>query len=143
MTTYQVTAWCVVPHYTTFDVHAGNIAEALEKARNQAQEEYGDPCDGVKCDWDEFEVVSDNAGEQIRHLEPARRTENAAQELLDHLRTGVSLVQFLLATWDGGDLAGAVRALAQWHTDAGATIAQATDGQSEEDETRLAAIHLG
>jgi len=143
MTTYQVTAWCVVPHYTTFDVHAGNIAEALEKARNQAQEEYGEPCDGAKCDWDEFEIVSDNAGEQLRHLEPARRTENAAQELLDQLCTGVSLVQFLLLTWDGGDLAGAVRALAQWLTDAGATITQATDSQSDETEAPVGEIHLG
>jgi hypothetical protein len=85
MTAYQVTAWCAVPHYTVFDVEAENMTEALEKARTQAQGEYGEPCDGgAKCDWDEFEIVSEeDADEHVRYLEPALSAEIAAPELLE------------------------------------------------------------
>ena len=82
MTTYEVTAWCSVPHYTTFDVDAGSVEEALEKAKIQAKDEYGEPCDGAECDWDEFEIASEgDADEYIRHLEPSRSAKNTAPEL--------------------------------------------------------------
>lgn len=43
MAIYEVRAWCVVPHYTAFDVEAASIDEALEKARIRAHDEYGSP----------------------------------------------------------------------------------------------------
>ena len=131
MTTYQVTAWCSVPHYTTFDVDAGNLGEALEKARAQAKDEYGEPCDGAKCDWDEFEIVSEgDAADYIRRLEPPRLAELAAPELLEQLRAGIERAQCVLDAWDHGSLAATVRALAQWIGEARATLDQATKGDS-------------
>jgi len=131
MTTYQVTAWCVVPHYTTFDVDAGSVEEALEKARGQSKDEYGEPCDGAECDWDEFAIVSEpDAAEHLVYLEPSRRAENAAPELLDQLQRGVNHAQSIVDSWERGDLAAAVRELTQWLTGARATLQQATIGDS-------------
>jgi hypothetical protein len=131
MTTYLVTAWCSIQHYATFDVEAGSIAEALEKAKVGSQDEYGEPCDGAKCEWDEFEIVSEgDADEHIRHLEPARLAENAASELLAALQNGVAHAQTIVDSWDRGDLASAVRAMAQWLTGARETLKQATDGDA-------------
>ena len=104
MTIYDVTAWCAVPYYTTFEVDAANINEALEKAKLQAREEYGEPCGGGESDWDEFEITSD--GESLRYLTPARVTEIAAPELLDALRRGVNAAQDVVDSWERGDVAG-------------------------------------
>jgi hypothetical protein len=83
MTTYEVTAWCSVPHYTTFEVEATSIDEALEKAKIQARDEVGEPCDGLKANWDEFEVSSqgDDAA-SVRYLEPSLSAAIAAPTLL-------------------------------------------------------------
>ena len=80
MTTYQVTAWCSVPYYTTFDVDADNIHKALEKAKQQAREECGEPCGGGESEWDEFQIVSD--AECLGYLETSRQAANAAPALL-------------------------------------------------------------
>jgi hypothetical protein len=133
MTTYQVTAWCSVPHYTTFDVDAGSIGEALEKAKLQVKDEYGEPCDGAECGWDEFDIVFEgDAAEHVRHLEPVRLAEIAAPELLEQLRTGVNLAQCAVNAWEHGPLAATVRALAKWLGDARATLDQATKGDPSE-----------
>lgn len=130
MTTYEVTAWCIVPHYTTFDVEAGNIGEALEKARLQAKDEYGEPCDGGKCDWDEFAIVSEpDAAEHLVYLEPSRLVENASLELLNQLQRGVSHAQGVVDSWESGDLAAAVRELTQWLAEARVTLDQASKGE--------------
>jgi hypothetical protein len=87
MTTYNVTAWCDVPHYTTFDVEADSIDEALEKGKLQACEEDGEPCNSTKFDWDEFEISSeDNEAADLTYLAPSRLIENAAPTLLAALR---------------------------------------------------------
>lgn len=133
MTTYQVTAWCSVPHYATFDVDADSIGEALEKARSQAKDEYGEPCDGAECDWDEFEIASEGAADEyIRHLEPSRSAKNAAPELLDQLERGVIYAQSIVDSWGQGDLAAAVRAISEWLADARATLDQATKQDASE-----------
>jgi hypothetical protein len=130
MTTYQVTAWCTVPHYATFDVDAASIDEALEKAKAQSKDEYGEPCDGAECDWDEFEIASEgDADEYIRHLEPVRLAENSALELVDRLRTGVELWQSIFNAWERGDPAAAVNALEQWLVEAWATLHSATKSE--------------
>jgi hypothetical protein len=80
MTNYEVTAWCSVPYYTTFDVDADNIHKALEKAKQQAREECGEPCGGGESEWDEFQIVSD--AESLAYLETSRQAANAAPVLL-------------------------------------------------------------
>jgi hypothetical protein len=128
MTTYEVTAWCIVPHYTTFDVDAVGIGEALEKAKLQAKDEYGEPCDGGECHWDEFEIVSEGAGDEyIRHLDPLRAAENAAAELLEQLQRGVNHSQSVVDSWERGDLAATVRELERWLAEARLTLNQATE----------------
>ena len=82
MTTYEVTAWCSFPHYTTFELEAVSLAEALEKAKIQARDEGGEPCSGGS-EWDEFEISSDDDDSEIMtHVEPSRLTANAAPNLL-------------------------------------------------------------
>lgn len=127
MTTYEVTAWCVVPYYTTFELDASSIADALEKAKVQARDECGEPCGGGESGWDEFEIVSQgDVDEYILHLEPQRLAENAALELRDALLCGIGLAQQVVDSWERGDLAAAVRALSQWLPDARAAINKAT-----------------
>ena len=83
MTTNQVTAWCSVPYYTTFEVDAPNIQKALEKAKLQAPDQFGELCVS-EFHWDEFEIDSKgDADDYVRHLEPALRVAIAAPELLD------------------------------------------------------------
>ena len=83
MTTYNVTAWCLVPYYTTFDVDADNIDAALRKARLQARHEYGEPCNAGDSEWDEFEIASEHGdAAALRYLEPQRLAANAALTLL-------------------------------------------------------------
>lgn len=130
MTIYDVTAWCVVPHYTTFEIEASTVNEALEKAKSQARDECGEPCDGGEFDWEEFEVTSD--AESMRYLTPARATEIAAPELLDALRRGVNVAQDVVDFWERGDLAESVRALSLWLADARTAINQAI--KPEEDK---------
>ncbi len=131
MTTYQVIAWCSVPHRTTFDVEAGSVEEALEKAREKAKDTYGEPCDGASHDWDEFDIVSEgDADEHIRHLEPARLVENAASELLVELQSGIEHAQTVTDSWEHGDLASAVRAMAKWLVRARETLRHATRGET-------------
>ncbi len=108
MTTYEVTAWCSVPYFTIFDVEAGSIGEALEKAKVQAKDEYGEPSD--RADWDEFYIVSEgDSDEHVLHLEPPRLAEIAALELLEQLQRGVDHVQSIVDSWERGDLAAAAR----------------------------------
>lgn len=128
MTTYQVTAWCVVPHCTMFGVDAVSVEEALEKAKSQAQSEYGEPADGFESCWDEFEIASEDAEEYVLHLEPERLAANAASELLGELRRGLGHSQRVVDSWDRGDLA-AVCALSQWLNEARATVKLATEGE--------------
>jgi hypothetical protein len=129
MPIYEVTAWRVVPHYTVFDVDATDIREALEKARVQARDEYGEPCIDGECDWDEFELHPEgDEGEILTYLAPQVLARNAATELLDELQRGLSLAQNVVDSWEHADLAAAVRALSQWSEEARAIIAKATPG---------------
>ena len=83
MTSYQITAWCSVPYYTTFEVDAENVHQALRKARRHARQECGEPCNGGESEWDEFEISSDDDDSEIMtHVEPSRLTANAAPNLL-------------------------------------------------------------
>ena len=125
MSTYHVTAWCQVSYYATFDLDAKNIDEALKQAKLRARDECGEPCGG-EYPWDEFEITSENAAEHVRHLEPSWLAAIAADELLDTLQRGVALAESVVDSWDGGDLAGALRALSQWLAGASAAIAKAT-----------------
>ena len=87
MTTYTVTAWCNVAHYTTFEVDAGSIDEALKKGRIQAREECGEPCSDAEYEWDEFEVFAESDETAFaKHIEPSRLAEIAASALLAALR---------------------------------------------------------
>lgn len=127
MTTYQISAWCAVPYYTTFELEANCIDDALEKAKRQALEACGEPCGGGESDWDEFEIVSEgDADEYIRYLEPSRLAENAALELRDELQRGTNVAQQVVDVWERGDLAAAVRALSTWLADARAALDKAT-----------------
>ena len=129
MTTYQVTAWCNFPHYTTFEVDARSPREALRKARQQALEESPEPCNGFTVEWDEFEICPEADDVKCRrYVEPAKRAEIAAMELLDALRQGTDAAQRVLDSWERGDLAASIRALSQWLSDARAAIIQATKG---------------
>jgi hypothetical protein len=128
MTTYEVTAWCSVPYYTTFELDADTIHEALEKAKLQARDECGEPCGGGESEWDEFEIVSESdAAECVRYLEPAWLAVIAAKELRDELQRGANIAQQVVDSWEKGDLAGAVRVLSQWLDDARATLNKATN----------------
>jgi len=96
MTTYNVTAWCTVAYYTTFDVDAATIEEALEKARLQARHECGEPCNSGDSDWDEFEISSeDDDSEVITYLEPPRLAANAADDLLSAAKFALPLLEVL------------------------------------------------
>ena len=128
MTIYQVTAWCIVPHYTVFDVEASTIDDALAKARIQVRDQYGDSCVDGEWDWDEFEICAeDDATEFLAYLAPDALVRNAAPELLQKLRRGVSLARNIVDCWERGDLAAAVRALSEWSPEASGVICKATD----------------
>jgi hypothetical protein len=133
MPRYDVTAWCSLPHYTTFEVEAPSIEEALAKARTQAADEPAQPCDGGSYEWDEFEIRSaDDDGETICHLEPERAAEIAAPALLNAVTQGVIAARGVTGSWESGDLAAAVRALSLWLSDAANVIERAgktTEGQ--------------
>jgi hypothetical protein len=99
MTTYDVTAWCSVAYYTTFEVEAVNIAEALTRAKQKAATECGEPCGGGESAWDEFEITAqDNSGECLRHIDLSRLAENAAEDLLQVL-TEIALALRRDALW--------------------------------------------
>lgn len=84
MTTYHVTAWCALPHYTTFEVQADSLEDALAKAKEQAINEHPEPCNGGEYDWDEFQIdPEDDNAPGIYHLEPNARLNSAARELLE------------------------------------------------------------
>ncbi len=83
MTTYLVTAWCSIPHYTTFEVEAKSFKAALRKARKQAQDECPEPCIGASHDWNEFEIATESTDKILLHLEPEHALELAAPELLE------------------------------------------------------------
>jgi hypothetical protein len=96
MTKYQVTAWCSFPHYTTFEVEAQSLREAFRKAREQAPEEYGEPCNGCEIDWDEFEIHPEGDEEKVRrYVEPSRRAEMAAEHLLRAAQFTLPLLEVL------------------------------------------------
>jgi hypothetical protein len=87
MTTYQVTAWCSLPHYTTFEVEAASIEDALAKAKIQVNDECPELCDGLPNDWNEFEVLNEQApNDASRRIEPERAAEVASPALLAALR---------------------------------------------------------
>ena len=99
MTTYEVTAWCSVPHYTTFEVDAATLGEALDKAADQAASEYPEPCGGAAFEWDEFEVTSArDASHSRRRVEPARLVEIAADDLLRAAQFALPLLEVLACT---------------------------------------------
>ena len=94
--TYEVTAWCSFPHYTTFEVNARSPREALRKARLQAPEEYPEPCNGGAIEWDEFKVCPNGDEAKARiYLEPARRAEVAAERLLRAAEFTLPLLEVL------------------------------------------------
>ena len=126
MTRYDATAWCDFPHYTTFEVEADSIEEALAKAQTQVSDEYPEPFNGAPYEWNEFEVEDDD-GETIRHLAPERATEIPAPALLESLQRGVIAAQGVTDSWERGDLAEAVRNLSLWLPDAADAIKQATN----------------
>ena len=131
MPRYDVTAWCSMPHYTTFEVKADSLEEALAKARTRVEDEYPEPCNGGSYDWDEFEVCAAGSDEYIRHLAPERAAEIAAPRLLDALRDGVKAARGVTDSWEKGDLAQAVRAVSLWLKDAVAAIEEATPSTGE------------
>jgi hypothetical protein len=98
MTIYQVTAWCSVPHYTTFEVEAANLRQALNKAIEQAANEYPEPCGGAIFEWDEFEVESANGACRRRRIEPSRLVEIAADDLLRAAQFTLPLLEVLACT---------------------------------------------
>ena len=127
MTTYQVTGWCSVAYCTIFDVEAGSLSEALEKARLNSKDESGEPCDGAACDWNEFEIVSEgDENERLRHLEPELLAQIAAPELIEALLDGIRHAQDVVDAWEKGDLAATVRALEQWLSGARTALNTAT-----------------
>jgi len=126
MPRYDVTAWCSFPHYTTFEVEAASIEEALAKAKTQVGDESPEPCDGASCEWNELEVCADDGDQFIRRLEPERAAEIVAPELLCALQRGVYAARGVTDSWERGDLTQAVRALSLWLADADAAIKQAT-----------------
>lgn len=126
MTLYDVTAWCDFPHYTTFEIEAASIEEALAKAKTQVSGETPEPCDGAAYEWNEFEVSDEDDGETIRHLAPERAAEIAAPALLESLQRGAIVARAVTDSWERGDLAEAVRALSLLLTDAADAIKQAT-----------------
>jgi len=94
MTKYEVTAWCSVRYYTTFELEAGSLTEALDKAKLQSREESGEPCGG-EAEWDEFEITSGgDAAEHLRHLEPAFLASIAADGLLKALNEVLLALQY-------------------------------------------------
>jgi hypothetical protein len=96
MTTYNVTAWCTVPCYTTFEIEAATFHEALEKAKLQARNECGEPCNSGDFDWDEYEISSEDDDSQvITYLEPPRLAANAADDLLCAAKFALPLLEVL------------------------------------------------
>jgi hypothetical protein len=86
MTRYNVTAWCNVAHYATFNVEAPSLSAALDKAREQAQDEHALACHGDAADWNAFQIYPSADESQTRtYFEPSRRIEMAAPALLDAL----------------------------------------------------------
>lgn len=128
MTTYEVTAWCNVPYYATFEVKAANLDHALKKTKLRAKnkKECGEPCGG-DSEWDEFEIMSvPDAAQHLRHLEPAWVAAVAALDLRDALQAGIRHAQAIVESWQSGDLAEAVRALSEWLPCAHDALAKAT-----------------
>ena len=124
MRRYDVTAWCSFPHYTTFEIEAASVEEALTKAQTEVNDEYAEPCNGASYEWNEFELCSEAADEYLRHLEPDRAAEIAASELLETVRRGVAAARDVISRWEQGDLAEAVRTLALWLATADSAIEQ-------------------
>jgi hypothetical protein len=123
MKTYEVTAWCSFPHYTTFEVKARSLKAALLKAQTQVYDEIAEPCNGGSYDWDEFEVHAPNR-KSMQYLKPERAVEIAAPELLDVLKRGLQAGRSVTDSWEHGDLSQAVRNLSLWLADAEAAIAK-------------------
>ena len=99
MTIYEVTAWCSFPHYTTFEVEARSLAEALRKAQKQAPEESGEPCYGCAVEWDEFEIHPEGDQRKSKaYVEPSRRAEVAAEDLLKAAQCALPLLEVLAAS---------------------------------------------
>lgn len=126
MPRYDVTAWCSVPHYTTFEIEAASALEALAKAKMQVGNEDAEACNSAPYEWDEFELCSEAAGDYLGHLEPERAAEIAAVELLDTVKRGTAAARDVISSWEQGDLAGAVRTLALWVATADSAIEKAT-----------------
>jgi hypothetical protein len=124
MPRYDVTAWCSVAHYTTFEIEAASALEALAKAKMQVDNESAEPCDGAAYDWNEFELCSEGTDEYLRHLEPERAAEIASPDLLDTVKRGVAAARDVISKWEQGDLAHAVRTLALWLATAESAIEQ-------------------
>ncbi|MBV9506232.1 MAG: hypothetical protein JO323_14625 [Acidobacteriia bacterium] len=101
MNTYEVTAWCVFPHYATFEVQARSLKAALAKAKKQVQEETPEPCNGGPHNWDEMEVRAED-GRSLQYLSPQLATEIAAPELLDLLRSRLHAARTMTEAWERG-----------------------------------------
>ena len=96
MTTYEVTAWCSVPHYTTFEVKARSFPEALRKAQKHAPDEYAEPCDDATAEWDDFQIHAKGDPRKSRtYFEPRRRAELAAEHLLKAAQFALPLLEVL------------------------------------------------
>ena len=99
MTRYNVTAWCSFPHYTTFEVEASSLLQALSKAREQASDECAEPCNGAAIEWDEFQIHSNNNASKPRtYFEPSRRVEMAALHLLRAAEFTLSLLEVMASS---------------------------------------------
>jgi hypothetical protein len=71
----------------------------LRKARQQAPEEYAEPCNGGGIDWDEFEIHPEGDEAKLGiFFEPARRAEVAAQDLLAAAEFTLPLLEVLACT---------------------------------------------
>jgi hypothetical protein len=110
MTRYTVTAWCDRPFYAKCEIEAETPQEALAKGRLAIHDAPAEECDDGYY-WDEWTVDTEEENDVLRYLDEPARLRVAAPRLL-------SASEAVLANWERGDLAAAVRELADAVADA-------------------------
>jgi hypothetical protein len=120
--------------YAARDFEAATPAEALQLARRFYDEDLGEL---------DFRSYDDNAGlDQIQIWDSKRgtlaswesddyRLRRAARDLLAALRAQTEAAKAVIANWEEGDLAGAVRALGASISEAEDAIAQAAPAEHQ------------
>jgi len=125
MNKYDVYASCDVPHYTTFQVEAATVEEALDKAKAQVHDETPQMCGG-EYEWHEIEVCGEHGDEFMRCREPQRAAQIAAPAILKALQLGVIAARKVLARRELGDPAETIHALADWLAQAESAVQEAS-----------------